>query len=140
MTMRLSSVIERAAQINPRGGGTAFAGRQHDWSTFLARVKRIAGGLAAAGLTPGDRVAMIALNSDQFCEVLFAISWAGGVVQLVNMRLAAPEMVEQIVDSGARLIITDEAGAMAIAPARSGLGAGVKWLGIGDAVADGVPM
>ena len=136
--MRLSSAIERAAQINPRGGGTAFAGRRHDWQTFVERVKRIAGGLTAAGLAPNDRVAMISLNSDRFCELVFAISWAGGVVQPVNMRLAAAEMAEQIVDSGARLIITDEAGASAIAPTRSGLGNATRWIDIGDRAADGI--
>ena len=120
--MRLSSAIERAAQINPRGGGTAFAGRRHDWQTFVERVKRIAGGLTASGLAPNDRVAMISLNSERFCELVFAISWGGRVVQPVNMRLAATEMAEQIVDSGARLIITDEAAASAIAPTRSGQG------------------
>lgn len=131
--MLLASVIERAAQINPRGGGTAFAGRRHDWSTFLDRVRRIAGGLCASGLKPGERVAIIALNSDRFSEMFFAISWAGGVVQPVNMRLSSAEMAAQIEDSCARMIMVDEAGASAIAIERPALSQVDTWIDI-DAV------
>lgn len=131
--MLLSSAIQRAAQINPRGGGTAFAGRRQNWSELVGRVRRIAGGLRAAGLAPGDRVAVIALNSDRFCEVFFAISWAGGVVQPVNMRLAAVEMAEQIVDSGARMVIADAAGTAAIAAARTNL-PNLVWIDVDGAV------
>jgi len=130
--MLVGSAIERAAQINPRGGGTVFAGRRHDWSQFLNRVRRIAGGLRAQGLAPGERVAVIALNSDRYCELFFAISWAGGVVQPVNMRLAAVEMAEQIIDSGAAMIVADEAGTTAIAPARYTLSPDILCIVIGD--------
>lgn len=137
--MLLSVVIERAAQINPRGGGTAFAGRHHDWSPFLDRVRRIASGLRAHGLVPGERVAVIALNGDRFCELFFAIGWAGGV-QPVNMRLAPPEMASQIEDAGARMIVTEKAGALALGVERAALAHVETWFDIGETGSGGVAV
>ena len=134
--MHLSRVILRAANNNPQGGGTAFAGRRQTWSEFVDRVSRIAEGLRHAGVRSGDRVAVISQNSDRYCELMFAINWAGGVVQLVSMRLAPAEMVDQIEDSGALCVITDEAGAQAIAPLRSSL-AERQWIGIGETPGEG---
>ncbi len=108
--MRLTQILERAAQANPSGIGTRHCGRAHTWPEVLRRVRCLAAGLAHLGLAPGDRVALLALNSDRFFEVIFAVAWAGGVLQPVNLRLAGSEIADQLADAGSRFLVFDECG------------------------------
>ena len=57
----------------------------------------------------GDRVAILALNSDRYFELLYAIPWLGGVMVPVNTRLATPEIRYVLEDSGARVLFVDGA-------------------------------
>ena len=57
----------------------------------------------------GDRVAMLALNSDRYLEYYFAIPWAGAVVVPMNIRWSPAENAYSLNDSGARVMIVDDA-------------------------------
>lgn len=52
------------------------------------------------GLQPGERVAVIMTNAEQYLEILFGIWWAGLVAVPVNARLH-PREVEYILESSA---------------------------------------
>ena len=56
------------------------------WSAFEDRVARLAGGLAARGVAPGDRVAMVSHNSARYVEFFYACFWAGAVAVPSNTR------------------------------------------------------
>jgi acyl-CoA synthetase (AMP-forming)/AMP-acid ligase II len=56
---------------------------------LVDRVARLAAALRSLGLQPGDRVGMLALNSDRYVEYLYGVWWAGGVINLVNIPAAA---------------------------------------------------
>ncbi len=88
MTMQLTQSVRRAAQVNGNGIATQDGSRQQTWTAFAERVATLAGGLQGLGLGPGDRVAILALNSDRYLEYFFAVVWAGGVFVPVNTRLA----------------------------------------------------
>lgn len=60
-------------------------------------------------MRPGDRVAILALNSDRYFELLYAIPWLGAVMVPVNTRLAMPEIRYVLDDSGARVLFVDGA-------------------------------
>ena len=107
--MYLTQGLRRAAQIRPRGQSTTFAGRRRTWSETADRVARLAGGLKQAGLQPGDRVAILALNSDRYLELMYAIPWLGAVMVPVNTRLAPPEIRYILEDSEARILFVDGA-------------------------------
>jgi long-chain acyl-CoA synthetase len=107
--MYLTQGLRRAAQIRPRGQSTVFRGRRRVWSETADRVARIAGGLEQAGVQRGDRVAILALNSDRYFELLYAIPWLGAVMVPVNTRLATPEIRYVLEDSGARVLFVDDA-------------------------------
>ena len=109
--MYLTQGLRRAAQIRPRGQSTIFEGRRRVWSETADRVAGIAGGLKEAGVRPGDRVAILGLNSDRYFELMYAIPWLGAVMAPVNTRLAPPEIRYILEDSGARVLFVD--GAMA---------------------------
>jgi long-chain acyl-CoA synthetase len=78
------------------------------WGEFGERVARIAGGLRAQGVGPEDRVAILALNSDRYLEYFFATNWAGAIFVPINIRLAPPEVIHWLTDSGAKMLIVDD--------------------------------
>jgi acyl-CoA synthetase (AMP-forming)/AMP-acid ligase II len=107
--MFLTQGLRRAAQIRPNEESTVFRDRRRTWSETADRVARIAGGLKAAGVQSGDRIAILALNSDRYFELLYAIPWLGGVMVPVNTRLATPEVQYVLEDSGSQVLFVDGA-------------------------------
>ena len=107
--MYLTQGLRRAAQIWPRSQSTVFRDRRRTWSETADRVARIAGGLEHVGVRPGDRVAILALNSDRYLELMYAIPWVAGVMVPVNTRLATPEIRYVLDDSEARVLFVDGA-------------------------------
>jgi acyl-CoA synthetase (AMP-forming)/AMP-acid ligase II len=88
-----------------------------------ARVNRLARGLAARGVTQGDRVAVFMGNSIEMVEAVFAGWRLGAVVVPVNFRLVAPEVEYVLADSGARAIVVDQALSHLVDAVRPSLGA-----------------
>ncbi len=107
--MYLTQGLRRAQQIRPAGGSTVFRTRRRTWTETTERVARIAGGLAAAGVRRGDRIAILALNSDHYYELMYAIPWLGAAMVPVNTRLAAPEIQYILEDAGACALFIDGA-------------------------------
>lgn len=103
-----ANMLRRAVLVNRHGIATRFEGRQTSWAETLERVQRLASALQRLGIGPGDRVAILAGNSDLYVELLFAIPWAGGVVVPINTRLASEEIAHCLADSGSRLLIVDD--------------------------------
>jgi long-chain acyl-CoA synthetase len=67
---------------------------------------RLAAGLAASGIGPGDVVALQLPNIPQFLIAYFGILKAGGVVVPLNVMLKAPEVAFHLRDSSAKALIT----------------------------------
>ncbi|MEE4660641.1 MAG: AMP-binding protein, partial [Halieaceae bacterium] len=107
--LSLGAVVRRAAQINPEGRATVHEGRELCWRDFPERVARLAAGLRSLGVETGDRVAILSLNSDYYYEYYFATAWAGAVFVPINTRLAGPEIVHWLNDSGAKVLCVDAA-------------------------------
>src|SRR5215471_4814911 len=72
-----------------------------------SRCRRLAGALTKLGVQPGERVAILALNSHQYLEVYLALPASGRVVVPLNTRHAEPELRYALEDSGTRVLITD---------------------------------
>ena len=122
--MFLTQGLQRAATIHPHGTSTIFRDRRRTWAETADRISRIAGGLAALGLGTGDRAAILALNSDRYFEVLYAVPAAGAIIVPLNTRLAPPEIDFILEDSGAMLLLVDDA--FAAMPAQLTQMAGVQ--------------
>ncbi|HSI00847.1 MAG TPA: long-chain fatty acid--CoA ligase [Reyranella sp.] len=105
----LTQGLRRALQTRPRSPSTAFGTRRRTWMQTADRVARIAGALTALGVQPGDRVAILALNSDRYFELMYALPWIGAVMVPINTRLAAPEIAYILEDSGAVGLFIDAA-------------------------------
>ncbi|MCV7412362.1 acyl--CoA ligase [Mycobacterium florentinum] len=68
--------------------------------------RRLADGLAALGVRPGDRVAMIMANYPQFVTIKFAIARVGAIAVPVNFLYRHDELRYVLDDSGCRVVIT----------------------------------
>lgn len=66
------------------------------------RAARVAGGLRAAGLAPGDRVAVRYPAGSAWVLAFWGTVLAGGIAVAVNTRCALPELEFVLSDSGAR--------------------------------------
>ncbi|MCP5365912.1 MAG: long-chain-fatty-acid--CoA ligase [Hyphomicrobiales bacterium] len=100
-------MLQRAARVSPDGPAITFAGRTRTWAQVADRCARLGAALAGLGVGRGDRVGILAFNSDRYMEVFFGPAWIGAVFVPVNYRLAVPEMVEVVADSTPRVLLAD---------------------------------
>ncbi len=106
--MRLTQAIEQNAQTKPNTVSTLCNSRQRTWTETKDRVARLAAGLKACGVSSGDRVAILSLNSDYYYEAFHAIPWADGVIVPLNIRWSVPENIYALEDSGSTFLIIDD--------------------------------
>ena len=106
--MYLSQCVKRAAQVSGNKPASSFDDRTHTWNEFKNRIQCLAGGMQELGISAGERVAVLALNSDRYLEIFFATPWAGAVVVPINIRLAPPEILFTLNDSETELLIVDD--------------------------------
>jgi acyl-CoA synthetase (AMP-forming)/AMP-acid ligase II len=106
--MYISQTLRRAVQLNGQGTATVFASRRQTWREFEDRIACLANGLLGLGVNAGDRVAILALNSDRYLEYFYAVPWAGAAVNPVNIRLAPPEVAYTLNDSGSTVLFVDD--------------------------------
>jgi acyl-CoA synthetase (AMP-forming)/AMP-acid ligase II len=105
--VHLTQSIHRARQQNPDRCATIFGSRVRTVAEQYDRVARLGGALRQLGLQDGDRVAVLALNSDRYLETMMAVPWAGGVVTPLNTRWSAAEILYALDDSQTSVILVD---------------------------------
>lgn len=74
---------------------------------FGGEVAAIAKRLQEAGIAPGDRVAILDLNSLEFLETFCALGVVGAISVPLNYRQRVPTHRFQVEDSGARLLLAN---------------------------------
>jgi long-chain acyl-CoA synthetase len=89
------------------GERTAFArnGEELSHAELAARAARLANGLIAAGVRPGDRVALRMPNCLEYPVAYFGVLLAGAVFVPVNPLLPEPAAAAQIADAEAVLTL-----------------------------------
>jgi acyl-CoA synthetase (AMP-forming)/AMP-acid ligase II len=107
--MGLTRALHRSIQLRSDAIAVCFGDRRRTFRQFADRVARLAGALQSLGVKPGDRVAMLALNSDRYLEYLMAVPWAGAVLNPCNIRWTAAEITYSLDDSGSSVLIFDDA-------------------------------
>jgi long-chain acyl-CoA synthetase len=106
--------LDRARKLFANDVAMVSGGHRVTYAETWSRCRRLAGVLTRLGIQPGDRVAILALNSHRYLEVYLAVPASGRVVVPLNTRHAEPELRYALEDAGARLLITDrDPGALA---------------------------
>lgn len=108
MSLCLTQGLHRALQRQPGRIATVFEGRQRTYGQYVERVARLAGALRALGVKRGDRLGMLALNSDRYLEFFHAAWWAGAVVNPVNIRWNVKEVAFSLDDCDTRILFLDD--------------------------------
>ena len=121
----LTQSLHRNAQTRGQKIATINGDRQRTWSELKDRVARFAGALKSMGVQEGDRVAILALNSDRYFEYYLSIPWAGACVVPLNVRWSAAENAYSLNDAGAEVLVVDDAFAKMV-PALKAKGVNLK--------------
>ncbi len=94
--LSLIDVLDYGARIHRKAEivSVTVEGGLHrqSYAQTLKRVARLAHGLVALGVKPGDRVATLAWNGYRHLELYYAIAGIGAVCHTINPRLPAEQM------------------------------------------------
>ena len=94
--LSLIDVLDYGARIHRKAEivSVTVEGGLHrqSYAQTLQRVARLAHGLVALGVKPGDRVATLAWNGYRHLELYYAIAGIGAVCHTINPRLPADQM------------------------------------------------
>jgi long-chain acyl-CoA synthetase len=83
----------------------------YGYAGFARRAATLAGELAAGGLAPGDRAALVLDAYDDFFVAMFAVWMAGGVVVPLNTTLPAADLEWLVAKSRPRVVLSAASGA-----------------------------
>jgi fatty-acyl-CoA synthase len=103
-----TSFLDRARAVS--GAQTALVDGEvrRTYAELADRCERLAGALAGLGVSPGDRVSLLAPNTGVALEAHFGVPWAGAVLNALNTRLSAGELAYVVGHAGARVLLVDQ--------------------------------
>ncbi|MBP7691990.1 MAG: o-succinylbenzoate--CoA ligase [Anaerolineales bacterium] len=129
--------LHKRAPLSPDRLALVADGVRWTFRQLDERVTAAAAWLRAREMDPGARVALLARNSAAYVVLVHAVSRAGAVLVPLNTRLSAPELAWQAADSGARLLLADDAHAAAAADVQAAT-PGLRVARLEDAAAGAV--
>jgi long-chain acyl-CoA synthetase len=102
----VAEALRWRATRHPGLKATSFQHRAKTFRELDSSSSELADGLVTAfGVQPGDRVAILDKNSDEYLELIFALSKAGCVMVPVNWRLVPTEVAQLVSDAAPRLVV-----------------------------------
>jgi len=109
--LTLDRIVEHAGRMFPhktvrtkRPDGSMH---EYTYADLLGRSRRLAAGLAALGVKPGDRVGTFAWNHYQHLEMYFGIPGAGAVCHTLNIRLFPRQLAYIVNHAEDRVVCID---------------------------------
>src|SRR5579862_2294882 len=125
--------LYRGVDLYGRKTGVVSGARRFTYAQFGERCERLAAGLAAEGVRPGDRVAYLSFNNNALLEGYYGVVMARAVVMPLNVRLTPPELVAILNHSEARVLIFEDDFAPLVAHIRQGCPGIQRYITIDDA-------
>jgi long-chain acyl-CoA synthetase len=105
----LIEVLRASVDRVPNGEAIVeIGGERVTYQQLWDRAARVAGGLHANGVAPGDRVALRLTNGLDWVVAFFGSLLAGAVAVPVNTRFAEPEVEYVVADAGARFVFAPD--------------------------------
>ncbi|MCO7220128.1 long-chain-fatty-acid--CoA ligase [Klenkia sp. PcliD-1-E] len=103
----LAALLRAPAARSPQHPAVVGAGRACTHGELAERSDRLAAGLVALGLQPGDRVAYLGHNATEYWELFAGTQKAGLVVVPLNFRLAADEVAWILADAEVSAVLVE---------------------------------
>lgn len=102
----LRDPLQRAEQLFAKREAVVCGDTRRTYDELAVRVRKVAG-LMESVTAPGDRVALLSLNSAEYLELFVGIPCANRAIVPHNTRWAEPELIYATEDAGAKVLITD---------------------------------
>ncbi|MFA6139674.1 MAG: acyl-CoA synthetase [Hyphomicrobium sp.] len=99
--------LQRAALVFPNHTAIIHGNQRFTYAQFYERCRRLASGLAARGIGPGDTVSVVLANTPPMLEAHYGVPMLGAVLHTINTRLDAPIVAFQLDHANSKLLITD---------------------------------
>ncbi|MGO4880395.1 MAG: long-chain-fatty-acid--CoA ligase [Bryobacteraceae bacterium] len=125
--------LYRAVDLYGKKVGVVSGARRFTYAQFGERSERLAAGLIAEGIRPGDRVAYLSFNNHALLEGYYGVVLAQGIVMPLNVRLTPPELVAILNHAEARMLIFENDFAPLVAHIRSACPAIARYVSIDEA-------
>lgn len=117
----LHTLLDRAAERYPRRQAVVFQNTRITYAALLEQAERFAGALRRAGVSPGERVAIMLPNLPQTVVAFWGVLKAGAMAVMVNPLYMETELLTDLNDAGAETLVVLDALWPRIAPLRSRL-------------------
>src|SRR5215831_18206293 len=85
-------LVDQAAEHWGDSEALCFEGRRWTFAQFRDEVDRVARGLIAAGIEPGEHVCLWLNNRPEYLFTLFAVSKIGAILVPINTRFRTRDM------------------------------------------------
>jgi long-chain acyl-CoA synthetase len=105
----------------------------HTYDALARRVARQAGAMLRAGLSAGERMAIVSRNTCEYIETLFACWHAGACAVPINAKLHPDELVYVLQHCGAKWVFVDAAWESALSSRQHELPSVARVLRFGSA-------
>lgn len=104
----LGELLERNARLFPHQEAVVYDDRRITYVQLLERARRLSSALYVRGMRHQDRVAVLAMNCNEYFDVYGACQLTGYICATVNFRLAAPEIEYILQDSAPRVLVFED--------------------------------
>ncbi len=105
-SLTVPQLLVRSAERAPDAPAIDFLGRAYTYAQVLDEARRVAMGLSARGIRPGDRVGLFLPNVPIYLSAYYGAMMAGAVVVNFSPLYTVDELAAQVADSGARMLVT----------------------------------
>ncbi|MFC2970310.1 AMP-binding protein [Acidimangrovimonas pyrenivorans] len=103
------SHLRRAADIFAERTAVVYGQTRRSYLDYYGRVSRLASGLAAHGIKPGDVVATLLPNVPAQAEAHFGVPACGAILNTINTRLDTDTVAYIFEHGSARVVLCDSA-------------------------------
>jgi crotonobetaine/carnitine-CoA ligase len=112
----VAEVLAQRAADQPGKLLVSCGGAERTYGEMVAVAEERAGALAALGVAPGDRVALLTANRIEMVELFFGCARLGAVQVPINTFLKGEFLRYQLADCGAETVVVDGPGLAAVTP------------------------
>ncbi|GAB5991662.1 AMP-binding protein [Aeromonas enteropelogenes] len=107
LSQTIGTYLQEIAERFPDRPAVVVRHQQIRWSyrEYLTRIDKLAKGLLALGIKPGDRVGIWSLNNIEWCLVQFATARIGAIMVCINPAYRSYELEFAINNVGCRALI-----------------------------------
>ena len=103
--MNTANFVSIPAMMFPDQEILVFGERRWTYGELWQRIQQVGNALRSLGITPGDRVAVLQTNSDDYIATYFATALIGGVFVPLNYRAKPIELKHMLTTAKTKILL-----------------------------------